>query len=211
MTRFTNKEKVIVGYAKSQAGIADNAGMDSVGGALKNLMILLGRTFRRGEIASQLRRLDDRMLADIGLQRWQIASVANQAATGVEMSVGEAFGAVLTALSGSYNAWRNRRAAYRELMSLDDRMLQDIGMSRGDIPAVVAKIGQAASHDDAVTFGSLRLWNRSRHVVKELNALDNRQLDDLGFVRGDIEIVAEAMALRSLGAANRNGPMPQAA
>jgi uncharacterized protein YjiS (DUF1127 family) len=211
MTRFTNKEKVIVGYAKSQAEIADNAGVNSVGGALKNLMILLGRTFRRGAIASQLRRLDDRMLADIGLQRWQIASVASQAVTGVNMSVGEAFGALLTALSGSYSAWRNRRAAYRELMSLDDRMLQDIGMSRGDIPAVVASIGQAVSNQDMVTFGSLRLWNRSRHVVKELNALDNRQLDDLGFVRGDIEIVAEAMALRSLSAANRNGPMPQAA
>ena len=43
MTRFTDKEKVIVGYAKSQAEVAHNVGVESVGGALKNLVSLLGR------------------------------------------------------------------------------------------------------------------------------------------------------------------------
>ncbi len=33
--------------------------------------------------------------------------------------------------------WRARRAAYEELMSLDDHMLADIGISRGEIPGIV--------------------------------------------------------------------------
>lgn len=210
MTRFMNKEKVIVGYAKTQAEAAHTAGIDSVGDALKNLMVLLGRSFRRGAIATQLHRLDDRMLDDIGLQRWQIEKVANQAADSTT-SVGKAISALLAVLSGSFTNWRNRRAAYRELMGLDDRMLQDIGMSRGDIPAAIASMGRLESHEDAVSFSALRLWNRSRQVSKTLNASDNRLLDDIGMVRGDIEIVAEALALRSLGSVNRDGRLPQAA
>ena len=33
--------------------------------------------------------------------------------------------------------WQQRRIAYRELNALEDRMLQDIGLSRGQIPSVV--------------------------------------------------------------------------
>jgi uncharacterized protein YjiS (DUF1127 family) len=34
-------------------------------------------------------------------------------------------------------AWRNRRAAWREILLLDDRMLQDIGLTRADAWAAV--------------------------------------------------------------------------
>jgi uncharacterized protein YjiS (DUF1127 family) len=33
--------------------------------------------------------------------------------------------------------WRDRRAAYDELAGLDDHMLADIGICRGDIPGIV--------------------------------------------------------------------------
>ncbi|MCC7275197.1 MAG: DUF1127 domain-containing protein [Alphaproteobacteria bacterium] len=34
--------------------------------------------------------------------------------------------------------WAAQRKAYEELMSLDDRQLRDMGLSRSEIPAVVA-------------------------------------------------------------------------
>ena len=41
-------------------------------------------------------------------------------------------------LIGRFENWRARERAYLELSSLDDRSLADIGLSRGDIPFVLA-------------------------------------------------------------------------
>ena len=46
-------------------------------------------------------------------------------------------GGALRALVGVFKAWYVRRAAYRQLMALDDRMLADIGLARIDIDAAV--------------------------------------------------------------------------
>ena len=50
----------------------------------------------------------------------------------------------------------------------------------------------------------LRRWARSRAAAKELYNLDNRALNDIGMVRGDIDWVAEELAFRSLRPANKN-------
>lgn len=42
------------------------------------------------------------------------------------------------ALWRSVATWVQRDAVYRELAALDERGLKDIGITRGDIPAVVA-------------------------------------------------------------------------
>lgn len=42
--------------------------------------------------------------------------------------------------------WRQRRATYRELAALDDHALQDIGLSRGQIPFVVAELLSTSTH-----------------------------------------------------------------
>jgi uncharacterized protein YjiS (DUF1127 family) len=42
-------------------------------------------------------------------------------------------------LAERYKAWRQREQAYRELSALDDRSLADIGISRAEIPYLVAK------------------------------------------------------------------------
>lgn len=39
-------------------------------------------------------------------------------------------------------------------------------------------------------FGSFKKWRNYRRTVTELNALSNRELDDLGINRGDIPHVA---------------------
>ncbi len=56
----------------------------------------------------------------------------------------------------------------------------------------------------------LRVYNRSRAAVKELAAYDDRMLDDMGFVRGDIQWVAKKLANRSV-VANVNGTRPHGA
>ena len=40
--------------------------------------------------------------------------------------------------------------------------------------------------------GSFRKWRNYRRTVNELNALTNRELDDLGINRGDIPFVARS-------------------
>jgi uncharacterized protein YjiS (DUF1127 family) len=42
-------------------------------------------------------------------------------------------------LIGRFENWRARERAYRELASLDDRSLADIGLTRSDIPFVLTR------------------------------------------------------------------------
>ncbi|MBI1775315.1 MAG: DUF1127 domain-containing protein [Proteobacteria bacterium] len=58
------------------------------------------------------------------------------------------FGRVVGRLARRVAAWRERRATYAELVRLDDRMLADIGLNRGEIQAA-AEFGQlpSRSHD----------------------------------------------------------------
>ena len=63
----------------------------------------------------------------------------------------------------SYRRMRRRRTTQRQLSALDDRMLRDIGLERGDIELLVNDLcAQTPSHDDArgaetpITEGSLQ-------------------------------------------------------
>jgi len=40
-------------------------------------------------------------------------------------------------LAGKFGDWRKQQQAYAELSALDDRTLADIGLNRGDLPAIV--------------------------------------------------------------------------
>ena len=226
-------EKVIRGPAFLRDVITrtdDRRGEAAMGGTL---LAALRRRFRRAAIARQLAALDDRLLADIGIERWQIADVAAQAAaeaspitrtdrSAAETSFLQTVGRfvndhVVVPLRRAYH----RQVAYRELSALDDRLLRDIGLTRGDIPAVVnalsegelrreasAHAGRTREEDGHDVLWSLRLWNRSRSAAKALYALDDRTLNHIGLVRGEVDDVAEELALRSLRkpVANRNLP-----
>ena len=50
-----------------------------------------------------------------------------------------------TGLGAALRAYRQRRAAIRELEALDDRVLNDIGICRADIPAAVADRARRAA------------------------------------------------------------------
>jgi uncharacterized protein YjiS (DUF1127 family) len=204
MTRFTDFEKAMLDLAKMQEPTAKTrtVTLADLGAALVES---LRRPWRRAQLAFELGRLDDRMLADIGMKRFEVESVADKASRDAVPSFGELVGQYLSAAS-------KRRELRRELNALDDRMLADIGISRADIPAVVEAVsGQPASGEDEFDpIGSLRVWNRSRETARTLASLDDRQLNDMGFVRGDIDWVAEELAIRSLVPANSDSA-PRAA
>jgi uncharacterized protein YjiS (DUF1127 family) len=144
------------------------------------------------------------MLADIGVKRFQIDNVATNASRASTPSVSELIGQYLSIAL-------KQRKLRRELNALDDRMLSDIGISRADIPAVVAAVGVVgADGQEFDPIASIRVWNRSRETARTLAAMDDRQLNDIGFVRGDIDWVAEELAIRSLVPANHDAA-PKAA
>ena len=90
-----------------------------------------------------------------------------------------------------------RRALRRELLSLDDRLLADIGLTRGDVEAVATRAALepqpcGVSPVSGVA-GLLRRMAgrigeafRRRAAAAELMALDDRLLADIGLTRSDI-------------------------
>src|SRR5262249_15369889 len=121
MTRFTENEKAMLSQAMLPAGVAVSA--DSVGSAFGVLLGALRRPVRHRSVVRELTALDDRMLADIGVRRWDIDTVADAAATAEGPSLVDALGGVVIALGKAVSQWQERRTAVRELSELDDRML----------------------------------------------------------------------------------------
>jgi uncharacterized protein YjiS (DUF1127 family) len=58
-----------------------------------------------------------------------------------------AFGRLVGRLAQRFSAWRERRSTYAELMRLDDRMLADIGLHRGELRAA-ADLGELPSRGE---------------------------------------------------------------
>ncbi|MGH6930754.1 MAG: DUF1127 domain-containing protein [Dongiaceae bacterium] len=205
MTRLAEIETVALNRARLESLVAPGVATETVSGAFGALVEAVLRPFQRRAIVRRLERLDDRMLDDIGLQRWEIDSVATSVAGRRAPTLTVALVDLFAAVAKGIVARRERRMAERELRNLDDRMLRDIGISRSDIPEVAAGRPISAKAEDASdALEGLRRWIRSRAAAKELNTLDSRTLNDIGMVRGDIDWVAEELALRSLRPANTN-------
>ena len=204
MTRFAEIENVTLNRAKLGT-VAPATEAQTVSGAFGALAEAVLRPFRRRAIVRRLERLDDRLLDDIGLQRWEIDAAAGAAAGRQAPTLTVALVDLFAAIAKGIVAWRERRAAERELRSLDDRMLRDIGISRSDIPYVAAGHPVSVKAEEAYdALEGLRRWIRGRAAAKDLNTLDSRTLNDIGMIRGDIDWVAEELALRSLHPANTN-------
>ena len=67
----------------------------------------------------------------------------------------------------------------------------------------------AAMETDMVA--PLRAWNRARLTARQLDELSDRQLNDIGVVRGDIDELAYEAARKAVVAANANNIEPKAA
>jgi uncharacterized protein YjiS (DUF1127 family) len=211
MNRYAFNNNAIAAAATMPAPIANRL----VNVSRESLLDILLRPFRRGQISRELRLLDPRMLSDIGVSPSEIDRIAAESVGGK----GEWIVLSLLRLTGRKIAdWANKRATYRSLMSLDERMLSDIGLTRGDIPALIdamrGPLARPVSGLETEVILPLKQWNLWRVAQKQLNQLDNRMLSDIGFVRGDIDRVADELAARTVtkaANANANSVAPRAA
>ena len=104
---------------------------------------------------------------------------------------GHRLGMLLRWVGKTLRRWTTIHSARTELMAMDDRMLNDIGLTRGDIVAATRSthipyhlqitnlLSQAGK-----TFGR---WIAVRNARAKLMAMDERMLDDIGLTHGDIE------------------------
>lgn len=167
------------------------------------------RMLRRRAVYRELMGLDERLLADIGLTRAEVAAVAHRAADEAEPRERPS-GFSPVRFASAVTAWFaemvRRRTATAELMALDDRLLADIGLTRGQIPAVVGSAARAGWLRDEVDslVRPFRLWQRGLEATRTLHTLDDRALADAGMLRAEIGWVAAELAERSLTPANTN-------
>jgi uncharacterized protein YjiS (DUF1127 family) len=179
------------------------------------------RHFKRAAIERELARLDNRMLGDLGLSRSEIGFVAQQAvAVPGEGTLFQEFSRlVFNLVVRPAVEWSRRREIYDQLMSMDDRMLADIGMTRYDAAEYVRRLGRevqeplpevlAAMEQDVTA--PIRAWNRARLTARQLDRLSDRQLVDIGVVRGDIAELAQEVARKAVANFNAEPETPKAA
>ena len=215
MNRMINEnEKVALSVAR-ETGFA---ALNRFGAVLVNST---RRHFKRAAIERELSRLDNRMLADLGLNRSEIGSVAEQAvAVPGEGTLFQEFSRlVFNLFVRPAVEWSRRREIYDQLMSMDDRMLADIGMTRFDAAEYVRRLGRevqeplpeylAAMEQDVTA--PIRAWNRARLTARQLDQLSDRQLVDIGVVRGDITELAQEVARKAVANFNAQPETPKAA
>lgn len=204
MTRFTEMEQAMVRHAELPAEIAAHTGFARVAAFGKALVAHAkhGHVYR--QVLKDLASLDRRMLADIGITQGDFHRVAAGSAQDrapiARSLTGEIMSFLYDMTVGALVRRYRRHQAYSNLMALDDRLLRDIGVAREEIPALVKSLsGEApAWAQPSSIFDRLTAWSRRRATVKSLSRLDDHMLADIGFVRSDINWVAEELAIRSM-------------
>jgi len=215
MNRMINQnEKVAFGVAR-ETGFA---ALNRFGAVLVNSV---RRHFKRAAIERELARLDNRMLGDLGLSRSEIGYVAQQAvAVPGEGTLFQEFSRlVFNVIVRPTVEWSRRREIYDQLMSMDDRMLADIGMTRYDAAEYVRRLGREVQEPLPETLAAMeqdvtapiRAWNRARLTARQLNELTDRQLMDIGVVRGDIGELAQEVARKAVANFNAEPATSKAA
>ena len=172
----------------------------------ERIVVPLRRDALRRRTVKELNRLEDHLLKDIGIARDEVARLAAH-----------------VGLVAGLRSWLRRRAAIRELEALDDHMLSDIGLVRGNIREAVERAAAEAppaktGRDLAVAglsalrnwipvrqvaglFGLARQWLKRRATIRQLEALDDRMLADIGLRRRDIPAALDRLAAGGRSAA----------
>jgi uncharacterized protein YjiS (DUF1127 family) len=134
-----------------------------------------------------------------------IARARQQRAEATAAMIGAAFRGMARALRpplAQVVRWEQRRATRAALMRCSDRVLADIGIQREDIPLVAQGIDPAEYRlrDPALrrwwTAGRVRLdaalesRRERRRLYRELDAYNDRELEEIGLRRADIPVIA---------------------
>lgn len=101
-----------------------------------------------------------------------------------------------------------RRRAMQALSDLDDRLLRDVGVSRGDIPEVVAQEPRSTGGLGAAWRDALALYRLARvrhHMIRDLEALPDWILNDIGVPRWEIETAVDRSLGQQIGAVGKAG------
>ena len=110
--------------------------LTAFGEMLHDLLIAPVALWNKRRVAySALNGLDNRMLADIGISRAEIPDVVN----GMHKAV--SYPALSLDLVAPITAWNRARQTANQLYRLEDRMLADIGVVRGEIEWVANQVG----------------------------------------------------------------------
>ena len=139
MARLSAQELVLIQQAR-RAGSRPVGEPETVRNAgLTDLLVQvivepIRLAIQRRRTIAELQRLDDRLLADIGLERDMVDQVADGIVAGETATSAQPVG-----LMASLRCWSEKRATIRELRALDDRMLADIGIERSQIEATVER------------------------------------------------------------------------
>jgi len=144
-----------------------NDGMDHIdaapadyerAGALGNLAYAAIRPLRYRmlyhRVVGDLEWLDDDVLRDIGLPRWDIGTYAHSRAESrwpARQSLRAILAGAATAVWRAVRRGAERRKTIRDLMMLDDWTLKDIGLSRSQIPWVANEIVRRPHQVDLIT------------------------------------------------------------
>ena len=202
MTRLTEQELDLIQNSR-RAGAPAAAHENPLVAALKGAWTQFVHGIRQARLrrgaTRDLQRLNDHLLRDIGLERMEIETCAAQMAAGQVPAP-----AAVPSLRARFRRWRQRRATIAQLESLDARLLADIGLVRGDIPAVATQMAatDTVAHEEATywnaVFQGLRRWNLSRRAAGQMARLGADTLSDLGYVKGDVDWVPEVLAERRL-------------
>ncbi len=122
-------------------------------GALERVVKAFIRWNQRHALSHRLQALPDYLLKDIGIGRGQIPAVVS----GARRRRSQVFAAALERVVKAFIRWNQRHVLNHRLQALPDYLLKDIGIGRGQIPAVVsgALKRQASPLAEAVSQGSL--------------------------------------------------------
>jgi uncharacterized protein YjiS (DUF1127 family) len=192
------------------ASLAQYSGLAEIAWMVRHRVVLpLRQRIEMRRAMAQLQRLNDRSLRDIGIERGQIELVVEGMKTATPRPPRPEVGPF-----AALRRWNFRRRTINRLASLDDRLLDDIGLVRANIPEFVRSLdkavvsgrieGQTAAQRVRKVRGPLqvlRQWNLSRRAAGEMARLDSEALADLGYVKGDVDWVPEVLAERKLSAA----------
>jgi uncharacterized protein YjiS (DUF1127 family) len=155
MQRWLRRAAVVRELSQLDSRMLDDIGVSrwqideiadaAVGGERPSLAAALAQTlaaplmrwYRRNEAFRQLSQLDDRMLADIGVNRGDIPALVENwdGEVPAEASAEDEAG-----LLHGLRQWSRSRATAKALHALDNHMLEDIGLVRGDIDWVAEEL-----------------------------------------------------------------------